>query len=133
MTTSASLCEGPIFYSCLILHAKSHGDLHLSFLHFILWQAQCVGKILIYIANWMWVFMNYYCWHYPWGKTLGGKFKPLSFLCVRLKLHTHKYCVSVSNCERLYDSWVCGLAEKLLYIDSFLCYDKLQLLQWLRL
>ena len=32
---------------------KSHGDLHLSFLHFILWQAQCVGKILIYISNWM--------------------------------------------------------------------------------
>ena len=23
---------------------KSHGDLHLSFLHFILWQAQDVGK-----------------------------------------------------------------------------------------
>ena len=41
---------------------KSHGDFHPSFLHFILWQAQCVGKILIYIANWMWVFMNYYCW-----------------------------------------------------------------------
>ena len=29
--------------------SKSHGDLHLSFLHFILWQAHCVGKILIYI------------------------------------------------------------------------------------
>ena len=28
---------------------KSQGDLHLSFLHFILWQAHCVGKILIYI------------------------------------------------------------------------------------
>ena len=52
---------------------KSHGDLHPSFLHFILWQAQYVGKILVYMANWMWVFMNYYCWHYPWGKTLGGK------------------------------------------------------------
>ena len=41
--------------------------------------------------------------------------------------------MSVSNCERLYDSWVCGLAEKLLDIDSFLCYDKVQLPQWLRL
>ena len=61
---------------------KSHGDLHLSFLHFILWQAQCVGKILIYIANWMWVFMNYYCWHYPWGKRLGGKtISPYLSLC----------------------------------------------------
>ena len=61
---------------------KSHGDLHLSFLHFILWQAQCIGKILIYIANWMWVFMNYYCRHYPWGKTLGGKIiSPYLSLC----------------------------------------------------
>ena len=37
------------------------------------------------------------------------------FLCVWLKLWTHKYRVSVSNCERLNDSWVCGLAEKLLH------------------
>ena len=61
---------------------KSHGDLHLSFLHFILWQAQCVGNIQIYIAYWMWVFMNYYCWHYPWGKRLGGKtISPYLSLC----------------------------------------------------
>ena len=82
MTTSASFCEGPIFYFYLLPLCKSHGDLHLSFLHFILWQAQYVGKILIYIANWMWVFMNYYCWHYPWGKTLGGKtISPYLSLC----------------------------------------------------
>ena len=69
----------------------------------------------IYIANWMWVFMNYYCWHYPWGKRLGGKtISP--YLCVLLKLYTHKYCVSVSNCERIKDGWVCGLAKKLLYL-----------------
>ena len=61
---------------------KSHGDLHLSFLHFILWQAQDVGKILIYISNWMWVSMNYYCWHYPWGKRLWGKtISPYLSLC----------------------------------------------------
>ena len=51
---------------------KNHGDLHLSFLHFILWQAPCVGKILIYISNWMYVSMNYYCWHHPKVNTLGG-------------------------------------------------------------
>ena len=60
--------------------------------------------------------MNYYCWHYPWGKRLGGETISPIFLCVRLKLCTHKYRVSVSNCERLNDSWVCGLAEKLLYL-----------------
>ena len=61
---------------------KSHGDLHPSFLHFIFWQAQHVGKILVYMANWMWVFMHYYCWHYPWGKMLGGKtISPYLSLC----------------------------------------------------
>ena len=36
----------------------------------------------IYIANWIWVFMNYYCWHYPWGKKLGGKtISPYLSLC----------------------------------------------------
>ena len=42
-------------------------------------------------------------------------YKPLSFSVSDLKLHTHKYCVSVRNCERLNDGWVCGLVEKLLY------------------
>ena len=49
MTTSASLCEGPIFYFYLLPLYKSHGDHHLSFLHFFLWQALCVGAIRIYI------------------------------------------------------------------------------------
>ena len=40
---------------------KSQGDLHISLFHFILWQALCVGVILIYISNWMYVSMNYYC------------------------------------------------------------------------
>ena len=52
------------------------------FLHFILWQALCVGKILIYISNWMWVFIKHYCWHYLWGKRLGGKtISPYLSLC----------------------------------------------------
>ena len=36
----------------------------------------------IYISNWMWVIINYYCWHYPWGKRLGGKtISPYLSLC----------------------------------------------------
>ena len=62
---------------------KSHGDLHLSFLHFILWQALCVAKIQIYVPNWMWVFIKLYCWHYPWGKRLEGKIiSPYLSLCL---------------------------------------------------
>ena len=51
--------------------------------HFILWQAQHVGKNMIYISNWMWGSMNYYCWHYPWGKRLWGKtISPYLSLCL---------------------------------------------------
>ena len=61
---------------------KSHGDLHLFFLQFILWQAHCVGKILIYISNWMQVIINYYCWPYTWGKRLGDNtISPYLSLC----------------------------------------------------
>ena len=35
-----------------------------------------------YISNWMWVSMKYYCWHYPWGKRLGGEtISPYLSLC----------------------------------------------------
>mgnify|MGYP005844325821 CR=1 FL=1 len=111
MTTSASLCEGPIFYFYLLPCIRVMVIFTLPFYILSFGKQRYVGKILVHMANWMWVFMNYYCWLYPWGKTLGGKTISPIFLCVRLNLRTHKYCVSVSNCERLYDSWVCGLAE----------------------
>ena len=54
--TSANPCF-PLRRAYLLLLSptlhKSHGDLHPSFLHFILWQAKYVGKILVYMANWM--------------------------------------------------------------------------------
>ena len=69
--------KGLSFTLCL-----SQGDPHLSLFHFILWQALCVRVILIYISNWMQVSMNYYCWHYPWGKRLWGKtISPYLSLC----------------------------------------------------
>ena len=62
---------------------KSQGDLHLSLFHFILWQALCVGVILIYISNWMYVSMNYYCWHHPKVNTFGGNIiSPYLSLCL---------------------------------------------------
>ena len=49
---------------------------------FFLWQALCVGVIRIYISTWMLVFINYYCWHCPWGKRLGGEtISPYLSLC----------------------------------------------------
>ena len=133
MTTSASLCEGPIFYFYLLHCIRVMVIFTLPF--YIL----SFGKHNMLERFWyIWLIGCEFSWTITVDITLEVKrweaklYAPI-FLCVRLKLHTHKYCVSVSNCERLYDSSVCGLAEKLLYIDSFLCYDKLQLLQWLRI
>ena len=80
---------------------------------FILWEAQHLGKSMIYISigcGGAWVIIVDITLEV---KGCGAKLQAPIFLCVRLKLHNHKYCVSVSNCRRLYDSWACGLAEKL--------------------
>ena len=60
---------------------KSHGDLHLSFFILSFGKLSMLERTwYIYISNWMWGSVNYYCWHYPWGKRLWGKnYKPLSF------------------------------------------------------
>ena len=70
--------KGLSFTLCL-----SQGVLHLSLFHFILWQALCVRVILIYISNWMYVSMNYYCWHHPKVNTFGGNIISLNLsLCL---------------------------------------------------
>ena len=54
-----------------------------SVFHFILWQALCVRVILIYISNWMYVSMNYYCWHHRKVNTFGGNIiSPNLSLCL---------------------------------------------------
>ena len=74
--------KGLSFIITFYLMQESWWSSPFLFLHFILWKAQYVGKILVYMSNWMWVFMNYYCWHYPWGKTLGGEtISPYLSLC----------------------------------------------------
>ena len=75
--------KGLSFTLCLLPLCKSQGDLHLSSFHFILWQALCGWVILIYIFNWMYVGMNYYCWHHPKVNTFGGNIiSPNLSLCL---------------------------------------------------
>ena len=50
------------------------------------------GKHIVLERSWY-----IYCWHYPWGKRLGGN------------TISPYLSMSVSNCERLNDSWVCGV------------------------
>ena len=132
MNTSASLCEGHIFYFYLLYCKRVMVIFTLPF--YIL----SFGKHNMLERSWyIWLIGCGFSWTITVDIALEVKRWEAKTISPYLSLcpinHTHKYCVSVSNCERLYDSWVCGLAEKLLYIDSFLCYDKLQLLQWMRL
>ena len=104
--------------SFIITLCKSHGDLHLSFFTFYpLASTVCWKDPDIYIhpigCKLAWtIIVDITLEVKGWEAKL---YAPI-FLYVWLKLHTHKYCVSVSNCERLNDSWVCGLAKNLWHI-----------------
>ena len=79
MATSASLCEGPIFYFYVFTFMQRVKVLlsipfDFSLLASIMWW----GKIT-YIQLDMGS-MSYYCWHHPWGEYVGRlNHKPLSF------------------------------------------------------
>ena len=112
----------------------SKGDSHISLFIFILWQAPRVWKIMIYIYIQLDV-----SWHRlllltsPKGEYVGRQHnKPLYFL------------VSGWNSITTSIAWVLAIIEDYMIVeyvdllkssigDSFWCYDKLQLLQWLRL
>ena len=76
MATSASLCEGPIFY----FYAKSQSFSLYSFLFFSFGKHHVVRKDLGTYVQLNMGSMSYYCWHHPWGEYVGRRnYKPLSF------------------------------------------------------
>ena len=133
MTTSASLCEGPIFYFMFLLYAWV--KVILTFPFFIL----SFGKLLVFERSWYIYIQLDVSWHRlllltsPKGEYVGRQHnKPLSFSVSGWN--------SITTCVE----WVLAIIEdykiveyvdllKSSIIDSFWCYDKLQLLQWLRL
>ena len=85
--TSASLCEGPIFYfyvftfMYLLLCKESKFSLY-SFLFFSFGKHHVVRKDLGTYVQLNIDSMSYYCWHHPWGEYIGRQNnKPLCF-CV---------------------------------------------------
>ena len=57
---------------CLLLYARVKVIFTFPFLFYPLASTLCWGDPDIYISNWMYVSMNYYCWHHPKVNTLGG-------------------------------------------------------------
>ena len=80
MATSASLCEGPIFYFYVFTFMQRVKVFRLFLFIFLLWQASCGGKDLGTHVQLNIDSVSYYCWHHPWGEYVGRRnYKPLSF------------------------------------------------------
>ena len=82
ITTSASLCEGPIFYFCLIPYTRVLVIFTFPFyiLSFgkrsVLERSSYVNLIGCKVS------VSYYCWHHPKVNTLGGEtISPYLSLC----------------------------------------------------
>ena len=104
METSASLCEGPIFYFCVITFMQEFFFLFLFIFSF--GKHHVVRKDLgTYIQLDMGT-ISYYCWHHPWGEYVGRRnYKPLSFY------------VSVWNILLMCTRWVLAIIEDYMMVE----------------
>ena len=80
MATSASLCEGPIFYFYVFTFMQRVKVFLLFLLFFSFGKHHVVRKDLGTYVQLNIDSMIYYCWHHPWGEYVGRQnYKPLSF------------------------------------------------------
>ena len=79
-TTSASLCEGPIFYFYVFTFTQRVKVFPLFLLFSAFGKRHVVRKDLGTYVQLNMGDMSYYCWHHPWGEYIGKRnYKPLSF------------------------------------------------------
>ena len=80
MATSASLCEGPIFYFYVFTFMQGVKVFLLFLFIFSFGKHHVVRKDLGTYVQLNMGSMSYYCWHHPWGEYVGRRnYKPLSF------------------------------------------------------
>ena len=81
MATSASLCEGPIFYFYVFTFMQESKFFSLFlFIFFSFGKHHVVRKHLGTYIQLDMGSMSYYCWHHPWGEYIGRRnYKPISF------------------------------------------------------
>ena len=80
MATSASLCEGPIFYFYVFTFMQRVKVFSLFLFIFSFGKHHVVRKDLGTYVQLNIDSMSYYCWHHPWGEYVGRRnYKPLSF------------------------------------------------------
>ena len=80
MATSASLCEGPIFYFYVFIFMKDWNFFSLFLFIFSFGKHHVVRKDLGTYIQLDMGSMSCYCWHHPRGEYVGRQnYKPLSF------------------------------------------------------
>ena len=80
MATSASLCEGTIFYFYVFTFMQESKFFSLFLFIFSFGKHHVVRKDLGTYVQLNMGSMSYYCWHHPWGEYVGRRnYNPLSF------------------------------------------------------
>ena len=121
MATSASLCEGPIFYFYVFyFYAKSQSFSLYSFLFFAFGKHHVVRKDLGTYVQLNMGSMSYYCWHHPWGEYVGRENnKPLSFY------------VFGWNVFLMYMRWALAIIEDYMMVEYVELLLKLSWISWI--
>ena len=119
MTTSASLCEGPILYLYVFTYYARVKVFSSIPFYFSLLQASCGGERSrhIYPVEYEWSWVNIVDITLEVNKLGGESISPYLSMCPAETfapyIYIYIYVVSVSNHRRLNDGWVCGLAKNL--------------------
>ena len=80
MASSASLCEGPIFYFHVFTFMQELKFFSLFLLFFSFGKHRVVREDLCTYVQLYMGGISYYCWHHPWGECAGRQnYKLLSF------------------------------------------------------
>ena len=106
MATSASLCEGPIFYFYVFTFMQRVKVFPLFLFIFSFGKHHVVRKDLGTYVQLNMGRMSYYCWHHPWGEYVGRQnHKPLSF------------CVFGWNILLMGTRWVLAIIEDYMMVE----------------
>ena len=121
MTTSASLCEGPIFYfSVFTFMQRVKVVLPLRFLFFSFGKHHMVRKDLGTYVQLNIDSISYYCWHHPWGEYVERRnYKPLSFY------------VSGWNVLLMCTRWVLAIIEDYMMVEYVELILRLRWISWI--
>ena len=122
MATSASLCEGPIFYLFVFTFMQESKYSSLLLFIFSFCKHHVVRKYLGTYVQLNMSSMSYYCWHHPKVNTLGGEIiSPYLSMC------------PVQNVLLMCMRWVLAIIEDYMMVGYVELLLRLCWISWLQL